>query len=251
MNSSFMRLSRRLSSFITPLQVPFGTRSPHPLHSRAQCARSAILMGHQKYYAIRAGRGGFKGIVNTWSECERHVKGVSGAMYKKFSTLEQAHAYTTSSKLTTVNKAVRGPPRGRTIEKKRSTRTASSIPAEMLERSLCVYTDGACAGNGQRGARAGYGKWKTAGGVTDVKNRDIWEKLDAFKSTYEDMGIPFDLVWVKGHAANPGNEAADRLAVAGAGKNSADSGPKSRITMIDWSMRRMLTLRSAFCLRSA
>lgn len=40
------------------------------------------------YYAVKDGRK--TGIYRTWSECEFQVKGYSGAMYKKFSSYEEA-----------------------------------------------------------------------------------------------------------------------------------------------------------------
>lgn len=48
--------------------------------------------------------------------------------------------------------------------------------------------------------------WKTAAG-TDVKNRDLWEKLCA-----EVSGRKLKFEWVKGHAGNPFNERCDLLA---------------------------------------
>lgn len=40
------------------------------------------------YYAVKNGKK--IGIYNTWAECESQVKGYSGAVYKKFSTYEEA-----------------------------------------------------------------------------------------------------------------------------------------------------------------
>ncbi|MBZ2174615.1 ribonuclease H family protein [Schnuerera sp. xch1] len=40
------------------------------------------------YYAVKEGKE--IGIYNTWTECELQVKGYSGAIYKKFSTYEEA-----------------------------------------------------------------------------------------------------------------------------------------------------------------
>lgn len=49
--------------------------------------------------------------------------------------------------------------------------------------------------------------WKTAA-KKPVKNRELWETLDALRETHE-------LVyhWLKGHAGHPENERCDRLAV--------------------------------------
>lgn len=41
-----------------------------------------------KYYAVKDGK--IPGIYSSWSECEAQVRGYSGAIYKKFSTYEEA-----------------------------------------------------------------------------------------------------------------------------------------------------------------
>ena len=48
--------------------------------------------------------------------------------------------------------------------------------------------------------------WRTAANKP-VKNADLWKRLDELAAAHE-----VDWQWVKGHAGNPGNEAADRLA---------------------------------------
>lgn len=48
--------------------------------------------------------------------------------------------------------------------------------------------------------------WKTAA-RKPVKNRDLWERLDTLVARH-----PIQWHWVKGHAGDPGNERADRLA---------------------------------------
>ena len=49
-------------------------------------------------------------------------------------------------------------------------------------------------------------KWRTAAGKP-VKNQDLWQRLDGL---YDDAKVK--IVWVKGHADNPGNERADYYA---------------------------------------
>ena len=51
--------------------------------------------------------------------------------------------------------------------------------------------------------------WKTAS-RKPVKNRDLWESLDHLLDQHD-----ITWHWVKGHAGNPGNEAADQLANRG------------------------------------
>ena len=65
--------------------------------------------------------------------------------------------------------------------------------------------------------------WKTAA-RKPVKNKDLWMLLDE-----EIAGRDVTWRWVKGHAGDPGNEAADALARAGA----ADAQPRDRATRVD------------------
>lgn len=51
--------------------------------------------------------------------------------------------------------------------------------------------------------------WKTAD-KKPVKNQDLWERLDAAAARHQ-----VEWKWVKGHAGDPGNENADRLANLG------------------------------------
>ena len=57
--------------------------------------------------------------------------------------------------------------------------------------------------------------WKARGWLTadkkPVKNVDLWQRLDALNATHN-----VQWRWVKGHAGDPGNERADRLANKGA-----------------------------------
>ncbi len=44
------------------------------------------------YYAVKEGK--MPGVYKTWAECEKQVRGYSGAIYKKFPTYEEAFAFT-------------------------------------------------------------------------------------------------------------------------------------------------------------
>lgn len=46
----------------------------------------------KKFYAVRKGR--TPGVYTTWADCERQVKGYSGAIFKSFPTAEEALAFT-------------------------------------------------------------------------------------------------------------------------------------------------------------
>ncbi|MBS1270810.1 MAG: Ribonuclease HI [Gammaproteobacteria bacterium] len=48
--------------------------------------------------------------------------------------------------------------------------------------------------------------WKTAG-RKPVKNQELWQALDEQAARHD-----VEWIWVKGHAGDPGNERADRLA---------------------------------------
>ncbi|SPO03421.1 related to ribonuclease H1 [Cephalotrichum gorgonifer] len=59
--------------------------------------------------------------------------------------------------------------------------------------------------------------WKTSTGG-DVLNQDLVKAIVARMRAREAVGSETMFKWIKGHSMNPGNEAADRLAVAGAAK---------------------------------
>ncbi len=81
---------------------------------------------------------------------------------------------------------------------------------EALRRPVRVrlYTDSQYL---RRGVREWLPQWKARGWRTaarkPVANRDLWERLDALLHTHE-----VEWHWVEGHAGDPLNERADRLA---------------------------------------
>ena len=77
--------------------------------------------------------------------------------------------------------------------------------------TITVWTDSEYV---QKGMTQWKENWKRNGWMRtekgkkkEVKNKDLWQKLD----TLADDHVVFQ--WVKGHAADEGNEMADRLAV--------------------------------------
>lgn len=76
---------------------------------------------------------------------------------------------------------------------------------------LTLYTDSQYV---RKGITEWIGNWKKRGWRTaakkPVKNADLWQLLDQQVSQHQ-----INWVWVKGHAGNAGNEAADQLANRG------------------------------------
>ena len=77
--------------------------------------------------------------------------------------------------------------------------------------AMTVHTDSQYVKNGVTQWVHGWKRngWKTAA-RKPVKNQDLWQALDAL-ATARDV----TWAWVKGHAGDPGNEEADRLANEG------------------------------------
>jgi ribonuclease HI len=80
--------------------------------------------------------------------------------------------------------------------------TMQSVP-----RNITLYTDSQYV---QKGMNEWLAQWKSKGWRTSakesVKNRDLWERLDALNGQYS---ITWE--WVKGHSGNPYNEHCDTL----------------------------------------
>ncbi len=53
------------------------------------------------YYAVREGK--VPGVYKTWAECEKQVRGYSGAVFKKFSTYEEAFKFTNPNEINIYN----------------------------------------------------------------------------------------------------------------------------------------------------
>lgn len=59
-------------------------------------------------------------------------------------------------------------------------------------------------------------KWKRNGWQTSnkkpVKNKELWQRLDALQTAHKKAGATLAWHWVKGHAGHPENTRADQLA---------------------------------------
>ncbi len=88
--------------------------------------------------------------------------------------------------------------------------TAALCALEALKRPcrVIVHTDSKYLQQGMNGWLAAWKRngWKTAG-RKPVRNEDLWRRLDAASHRHQ-----VEWRWVPGHAGNPGNERADRLA---------------------------------------
>ncbi|KAJ4289535.1 hypothetical protein N0V90_010864 [Kalmusia sp. IMI 367209] len=106
-----------------------------------------------------------------------------------------------------------GPPNGPEVERKtqEELNLRKLQPTGDFEGTLEIYTDGASKGNGQLGAYAGFGIWF---GPNDA--RDLIEPILTRIREREMARAKTNIVWVKAHNGNTGNEAADRLANEGA-----------------------------------
>lgn len=66
-------------------------------------------------------------------------------------------------------------------------------------------------------------KWVAADWVKSdgrpVLNKDLWRKVWQCKSQMHDLNVNCQVSWVRGHSGDPGNDAADRLAVLGVRKH--------------------------------
>ena len=91
------------------------------------------------------------------------------------------------------------------------TAVIEALNALRGRRQVTLYTDSKYVLDG---INSWIDNWKARGWKTaakkPVKNQDLWMALDEARDQHE-----IDWHWVKGHAGNPGNEEADRLANQG------------------------------------
>lgn len=94
------------------------------------------------------------------------------------------------------------------------TAAISALSALTKPCKVTLYTDSQYL---RKGITEWMREWKRRGWTTaskqPVKNRDLWEALDALTTQHD-----IDWKWVKGHAGHEQNERVDRLAAAGRAK---------------------------------
>lgn len=186
-----------------------------------------------KYYVVRKGLA--PGIYTTWSECEKQVKGFSGAEYKSFGSKSDAENYlgtNTQPKNETYGATayVDGNYNSELVKygcgivlligDKKVTHCFSDNDAKYIEmrnvageilaakwamqycythniKTLKIYHD-----------YEGVGKWPQ--GIWDCNKQGT----KSYKAYYDFVKplLKIDFEWVRGHSGNPHNEEADKLA---------------------------------------
>lgn len=148
----------------------------------------------KKFYAVRRKDGSGR-IFDTWSEAERHIKGVSGVRHKSFKSLDLAKNFLSNSLVsyspsasalsTMVKKGVIDGSSAKianetTIVKKttkervlliKDTNIKLATSKTPLINAITAYTDGACSNNGGRGAVGAWGVHWPAGEFNDISAR--------------------------------------------------------------------------------
>ena len=97
-------------------------RGPHPRDDPADDLDLSLMHGDQtNIYAVALGKGGFCGLLSSWDECKRLVRGVSGCSYKKFGKGQRAQAIAYVRKHTTTPSSAPGSSAGPAAPAGRST----------------------------------------------------------------------------------------------------------------------------------
>lgn len=100
------------------------------------------------FYAVANGR--TIGIFLNWNDCNNSVKGYKNAIYKKFSTKEEAENFIQQKQ-----------------EQEQEQNQEQEQKPEQNQPEYYVYTDGACSNNGKKNALAGIGIFF---GIGDIRN---------------------------------------------------------------------------------
>ncbi|KAG0087585.1 hypothetical protein BGZ93_010833 [Podila epicladia] len=138
------------------------------------------------FYAVHVGK--TKGIYFTWPECEKQIKGVVGAKFKKFDNLKEAEVFVKEGPQQFAKpvkpkvvagglRVVKGTTPYDRPDPSSSSSSSSATAKDHFVRvngirvsasdSIVVYTDGSSRGNGQHGCQAGLGVFF---GVNDPRN---------------------------------------------------------------------------------
>lgn len=138
-------------------------------------------MAKKSFYAVIQGRGKTPTIYNTWEECKKAIDGYKGAIYKGFTTKEEALEFIEQG------------------NRKEQTQQLSLLNQQSALPQVIVYTDGGCLYN--PGGPGGYGVvlrfengevQELSGGLTNTTNNRM-EILAAIKAL-ENLDTPSQVV---------------------------------------------------------
>lgn len=92
-----------------------------------------------------------------------------------------------------------------------------------VDREVLIYSDSNYA---IQCVTVWFQNWRKNGWMTSAKkpveNKDLVQEIIEIIERRASITVPTKFVWLKGHADDPGNNAADRLAVEGARNAKAD-----------------------------
>jgi ribonuclease HI len=126
-----------------------------------------------KFYAVKVGLR--PGVYRTWNECNAHVRGVKGAIYKSFNTEAEARAFVDDKKIEALKEKLRDAPKPRDKKARRIEEYRDKLAPYVESKATLVYTDGSSLNNGAQDHSA-----RSAGiGVFFGENdpRNVSEKL--------------------------------------------------------------------------
>jgi ribonuclease HI len=137
----------------------------------------------KKFYAVRIGR--TPGVYRTWTECKSQVDHYPGAIFKSFQTENEA-------------KSFYQPDTPRLILNSDPNKPLNPIP--QTNRTLKIYTDGACSNNGRPNAKAGYGIFfgyqdprniseRLPGSVQTNQRAELFAVIQALHAVSDDLDV--------------------------------------------------------------
>ncbi|KFM79439.1 Ribonuclease H1, partial [Stegodyphus mimosarum] len=207
------------------------------------------------YYAVHKGK--CPGVYSTWTECEAQIKDFPKPWFRKFWSKEEAHEFVKTGKISTeiklpecksdeyvtvftdgasscngkeearagigvywgpgnkLNASMRLPGRQTNNRAEIYAAVHALRQAKLLGiKNLRLYTDSQFV---IKGITTWIEKWKQNGWIL-ANGKPVVNKEDFIALDYARQGLNVDWCYVKGHANNPGNVEADKLAVEGCDK---------------------------------